>query len=297
MVDQLARDVKHAGRALWRDRSFTATTVATLALCLAANAAIFAVVQAVLLAPWPFPEPDRLVKMYNAYPGAGALRGDNGVPDYDDRRRETTAFEAISMYRTQSATLGGDGGAEAERVTTMPVTPSFFRILRTAPFRGRLFTDADGEFGQHEKVVLSYGLWQRIFAGQDSAVGQTVRVNGVPFTVVGVLPASFRFVSNEVQMWTAAAFTPEDRSDDRRHSNSWQMLARLAPGATVQEGQRQIDALNARNLDCFPALKPLLINAGFHTELFLFHDDLVADSRQTLRLLGGLPASCCSSAP
>ncbi len=191
MLDQLARDLKHAARALWRDRSFTATTVATLALCLAANAAIFAVVQAVLLAPLPFPEPDRLVKMYNAYPGAGALRGDNGVPDYDDRVRETTAFEAIALYRTQGATLGGDGGAEAERVTSMPVTPSFFRILRTAPFRGRLFADADGEHGQHEKVVLSYGLWQRLFAGQDSAIGQSVRVNGVPFTVVGVLPAEF----------------------------------------------------------------------------------------------------------
>ncbi len=290
MVDQFARDMKHAGRALWRDRSFTATTVATLALCLAANAAVFAVVQAVLLAPLPFREPDRLVKMYNAYPGAGALRGDNGVPDYDDRLRETTAFEAISLYRTQGATLGGDGGAEAERVTSMPVTPSFFRILRSAPFRGRLFTDADGEFGQHQKVVLSYGLWQRIFAGQDSAVGQTVRVNGVPFTVVGVLPASFRFVSNEVQMWTVAAFTPEERSDDQRHSNSFQMLARLAPGATLQEGQRQIDALNARNLDRFPALKPLLINAGFHTVLLGFHDDLVTESRQTLRLLWAFAA-------
>ncbi len=290
MLDQLARDLTHAARALWRDRSFTATTVATLALCLAANAAIFAVVQAVLLAPLPFPEPDRLVKMYNAYPGAGAVRGDNGVPDYDDRVRETTAFEAIALYRTQGVTLGGDGGAEAERVTSMPVTPSFFRILRTAPFRGRLFTDADGEHGQQEKVVLSYGLWQRLFAGYDSAIGQSVRVNGVPFTVVGVLPATFRFVSDEVQMWTAAAFTPEERADDRRHSNSWQMLTRLAPGATLQEAQRQIDALNARNLDRFPALKPLLINAGFHTVLFGFHDDLVAESRQTLRLLWGFAA-------
>ena len=285
MLDQLGRDLRHALRALWRDRSFTATTLATLALCLAANAAIFAVVQAVLLRPLPFPEPDRLVKMYNAYPGAGAVRGDNGVPDYDDRVRETTAFEAIALYRTQGATLGGDGGADAERVTSMPVTPSFFRILRAAPFRGRLFTDQDGEIGQHEKVVLSYGLWQRLFAGQDAAVGQTVRLGGVLHTVVGVMPAGFRFVTGELQLWTPAAFTPEERADDRRHSNNWQMLARLAPGATIEEAQRQIDAVNARNLERFPQFREVLTNAGFHTPVFSFHDDLISETRATLWLL------------
>lgn len=287
MADQLARDLRHAVRALWRDRAFTATTLATLALCLAANAAIFAVVQAVLLRPLPFPEPDRLVTMFNSYPGAGAPRGENGVPDYDDRLRETTAFEGIALYRTRGATLGGDGGADAERVTSQQVTPSFFRILSSSPFRGRLFTDADAEVGQHEKVILGYGLWQRLFAGEDRAIGQSLRVNGVPFTVVGVMPADFRFVTTEVQLWTPAAFTPADRADDRRHSNSWSMLARLAPGATLQEAQRQIDAVNARNLERFPQLKEVIVNAGFHTPVSGFHDDLVSETSSTLWLLWG----------
>ena len=101
------------------------------------------------------------------------------------------------------------------------------------------------------------------------------------------MPADFRFVSNEVQLWTPAAFTPADRADDRRHSNSWQMLARLKPGASIGTGQQQIDALNARNLDRFPHFKELLVNAGFRTYVLGFHDDLVSESRGTLWLLWG----------
>jgi predicted permease len=284
-MDQLIRDLRHAARALWRDRGFTATTLATLALCLAANAAIFAVVQAVILRPLPFPEPERLVKIYNSYPGAGAPKADSGVPDYDDRRRETTAFEEIALYRTSGSTIGGDGGADPERVTSMIATPSFFRLLRAQPLRGRLFTDADGEVGQHEKVLLSYGLWQRQFAGQDSAIGQPLRINGVVFTIVGVMPADFRFVSSEVQLWTPAAFSPEDRADDRRHSNSWQMLARLKPGIGLAAAQQQVDAVNQRNLERFPHFREILTNAGFHTYVIGLLDDLVTGTRATLWLL------------
>ena len=180
------------------------------------------------------------------------------MPDYDDRVRETTAFEAIALYRTSGSTIGGgDGGAEAERVISMQATPSFFRILRVSALAGRTFSDEDGEYGQHQKVLLSYGLWQRHFAGQPSAIGQPLRVNGVVHIVVGVMPADFRFVSDEVQLWTPAALQPADRSDDRRHSNNWQMLARLKPGTAMAEAQRQIDALNARNLDRFPHFREI----------------------------------------
>lgn len=284
MTEQWMRDIRHAVRSLARDRAFTITTLATLALCLAANAAIFAVVQAVLLRPLPFPEPERLVTMYNAYPGAGVRRGANGVPDYDDRRRETTAFETLALYRSAGATIGGDG-ADVERVEAMQVTPSFFPLLRATALRGRVFSEAEGERGQEKKVVLAYGLWQRLFAGRDDAIGATLRVAGEPYTVVGVMPAAFRFVSDAPQLWTPAAFAPADRADERRHSNSWQMLGRLAPGATRLEAQRQIDALNARNLERFPALREVLTNAGFHTPVFGFQDELVSDVRPTLWML------------
>src|SRR6187401_150641 len=138
-MDRLLQDLRFAARLLLKDRGFALTTVATLALCIAANTAIFAVVNAVLLKPLPFPESDRLAVVFNSYPGAGALRASNGVPDYYDRLAQTPAFEELAMYRSNGVTIGGQGSA-VERITSMPVTPSFFRLLRAEPLRGRVFT-------------------------------------------------------------------------------------------------------------------------------------------------------------
>ncbi|HUE84509.1 MAG TPA: ABC transporter permease [Vicinamibacterales bacterium] len=286
-MDRLLQDLRFAFRLLWKDRGFTLTTVATLALCVAANTSIFAVVNAVLLKPLPFPEPERLVTIFNSYPGAGAVRAANGVPDYYDRLAQTTVFDEIAMYRSSGVTIGGQGGGEVERVTSLLLTPSFFRLLHAQPHRGQLFTEQDAEVGQPRKVVLGYGTWQRLFAGSDDAVGRDLRINGELHTVVGVLPDGFHFIDPEVQLWTPAAFSAEERSDERRHSNSWQQIARLEPGATLEQAQAQIDAINAANLDRFPQLKQVLVNAGFHTQVKGFHADLVESSRGTLYLLWG----------
>ncbi len=285
-MDRLRQDVTLAVRLLWKNRGFTATTLATLALCLAANAAIFAVVNAVLLRPLPFEQPDRLVTMFNAYPGAGAGRGSNGVPDYYDRL-ELDAFASLALWRNNGVTVGGGGQGDPERLTGMQVTPSFFRTLGVEAAVGRVFADADAEVGQEQKVVLSHGLWQRLFAGHSDAIGQDLRVNGVPYTIVGVMAPDFRYVNPEIQLWTPAAFGPADRGDDRRHSNSWQMVGRLRDGVSLEQAQSQIDALNARNLDLLPQIRDLLIRAGFHTPVFLLQEDLVQSVRPTVLLLWG----------
>jgi predicted permease len=286
-MDRLVQDLRFALRLLWKDRGFTITVVATLAVCVAANTSIFAVVNTVLLRPLPYPEPERLVTIFNSYPGAGAMRASNGVPDYYDRLTQTTVFEELAMYRTAGVTIGGQGGGEVERVTSLQVTPSFFRLLRTQPQRGQVFTEQDAEVGQPRKVVLGHGMSQRLFAGADSALGRDLRINGVLHIIVGVLPEGFHFIDPEVQLWTPVAFTADDRSDERRHSNNWQQIARLRPGASLEQAQSQIDAINAANLDRFPQLKEIVINAGFHTQVKDFHADLVDTSRATLFLLWG----------
>lgn len=286
-MDRFLQDLKYAFRLLIKDRGFTVTTVATLALGLAANTAIFTIVRSVLLKPLPFPESSRIVTMHNSYPGAGAERGGTGVADYYDRLRETYAFEEIALYRTTGVTRGGAGQGEVERVTRMIVTPSFFRLLRTAPLRGRLFTEQEAEVGQHLAAALTYGAWQKHFGGRDEAVGEDIRLNGVLHRVMGVLPPDFLFLDPDVALFTPAAFTPDDRSDDQRHSNNWEMIARLRPGATLALARSQIDALNARNLERFPSLKEVLINARFGTLVDGFQGDLVAESRPTLLLLWG----------
>jgi predicted permease len=285
-MDRLFQDLRFALRLLWRDRGFTITTVATLALCIAANTSIFAVVNAVVLRPLPFPEPERLATVFNSYPGAGAVRASNGVPDYYDRLAHMPAFEGIAMYRSSGITIGGQGG-EVERVTSMPVTPSFFRLLRTQPHRGQLFSDQDAEAGAPRKVALSYGAWQRLFGGRDDAIGRDIRLNGFLYTVVAVLPQDFRFLDPDVQLWMPVGFSPEERADDRRHSNNWQQIARLRPGATIGQAQAEVNAINAANLERFPQLKQVLINAGFNTQVKSFQEDLVDGSRRTLYLLWG----------
>jgi predicted permease len=281
-------DLRFAARLLWKDRGFATTAIVTLAVCIGANAAIFAVVNSVLLQPLPVAHAEQLVHMYNAYPGAGLEegRGSTGVPDYYDRLRETDVFQEQALYNTRGATLSGSG--EAERIQTMTATPSMLRLLQVQPVRGRLFNEQDeGEIGKTDKVILTYASWQQWFGGRDSAIGSQVRLNGAPFTVVGVLPRGFSFLDPEVRLWTPIAFTAAEKSDDSRHSNNWSYIARLKPGATIEQARQQIDALNARNLDRFPALKQILINAGFHTVVVPLQAHLVREVRGTLYLLWG----------
>jgi len=286
-MERLLQDLRVALRVLWKDRSFAVTTVATLALCLAANVAIFAVVDGVLLKPLPFDQPDRLVRIFNKYPGAGVEIADSGVPDYFDRKAALTAAEEIAMFRQAGVTVSGSGLGEAERIQAMTVTPSFFRVLKVQPQRGQAFTEAQGEIGQEKVVILSHGFWQRVFGGRDDAIGQDLRLGGEPHRVVGVMAPGFRFLNPDIQLYRPAAFTAEEKSDDSRHSNSWQQFARLTAGATIKQAQAQVDAINANNFERFPAFKEILTNARFGTEVVDFQRNLVGETRATLSMLWG----------
>jgi len=280
----MASDLRVALRLLWKDKAFTITAAATLALCIGANTALFSVVRTVLLRPLPFPHSERILLMANAYPGAGVdIGGNSGAADYYDRLRETSVFEEQAMYNSTDVSVDENG--TPTRVRLMNVTPSFFRLLQIPPRLGRTFTEAEGEIGNEKKVVLSYALWQSQFGGDASAVGRDLRIDGAPYTVVGVMPAGFRFINSDVMLWRALAFTPERRQ--QRHSNNWRNIGRLKPGATLAQAQAQIDALNAANLDRFPQYKQLLINARFHTVVQPLQDNLVRGVKTTLYLMWG----------
>ena len=283
-MQKLVQDLRFARRLLWKDRGFAVTASLTLAVCIGANVAIFALVNSVLLKPLPVPHAEQLVYMYNAYPGAGAeAEGSTSVPDYDDRLSQTDVFQEQALYDTTGVTLGGN--SEPQRITGMLATPSLLRMLQVQPLRGRIFTEQEGVVGQTHKAVLTYAAWQQWFGGDDGAIGKDLRINDQPYTVVGVLPKGFSFLDPDVMVWLPLAFTADQRSDSQRHSNNWSYLARLKPGATIQQARQEIDALNARNLDRFPALKQILINARFHTVVDLLQAHLVRDVRKTLLIL------------
>jgi len=291
-MDRLSRllatswqDLRFAARVLMKDRGFATTAIVTLAICIGANAAILSIVRSVVLKPLPVPHAERIVMFHNNYPRAGAVKGSTGVPDYFDRRAQTDVFDELALYRRQGATLGAKDGAE--RITTLRATPSFFRLISAAPILGRTFTETEGEEGKDQEALLGYSLWQREFGGARDIVGRSVRLSGTTFDIVGVLPADFRFLYDDVDVYLPAAFTGKEKSDASRHSNNWNMIAMLKPGVGLERAQSEIDAINRRNDERFPQLRQVLHDAGFYTAVDRLQDDVIEDVRPVLLLLWG----------
>jgi predicted permease len=285
-MDWLKRDLVVSGRRLLKDRVFSVTSLLTLAICIAANAALFAVVYNVLLRPLPVPEPERLVIMSNAYPNAGAADTSNsGVPDFYDRIRDVTALGEQALVNHSNLAIGRDEAAT--RVHTANVTPSYFRMLKVAPILGRTFTQDEGEVGKEKKVVLSERFFRTRLGADPAVVGRDLRLDGQPYTIVGVMPRSIDAFDPGVLLWRPLAFTPEQRADSNRHSNNYWNLGRLKPGATVGQVRAQVDALNAANLVRFPQYADLLKKAGFHTIVRPYAEHVTRHVRPTLRLLWG----------
>jgi predicted permease len=285
-LDWLIRDLRGAARLLARDRAFSLTAASTLAVCIAANAALFSVVHHVLLRPLPVAEPGRILLMSNIYPKAGANESSNsGVPDYYDRLAAVTVLEKQALFNHRSVSIGQEGAPV--RIRVADVTPSYFGVMGVTPALGRAFTEDEGKVGNEKRVLLSDAVWHRQFAGDPGVVGRDLRVDGQPYTIVGVMPRSFQALDPEVMLWRPLAFTAEQRSDEQRHSNNYWNIGRLRPGATLAQARAQVDALNAANLERFPKYKELLINAGFRTIVDGFHDHLVRSVKPTLYLLWG----------
>jgi putative ABC transport system permease protein len=279
-------DLRVSLRLLWRDKAFTSTAALTLAVCIGANVALFSVVRGVLFKPLALPDAERVVIAGNVYPGAGVHDPIGAaVPDYFDRLRDVTAFSEQALYSRFDPAI--DQGGVAARVEAMSVTPSFFRVAAVKPQLGRTFTDQEGEIGHEFAAVLSDAFWHTQFGADTNVIGRELRLDGRPHTVIGVMPPGFRPTDEEKAMWTPMTFTVKQKSDDERHSNNTMYIARLKPGATVQQAQAQIDALNAANLERFPQLKDVLINAGFHTLVIPLQDQMVEDIKPVLYLLWG----------
>jgi hypothetical protein len=251
-MEELIRDLKYAGRSLVRSKGYPAAVIMTLSACIGVNVAIFAIVNSVLLRPLPVPDSQDIVLMSNRYPKAGV--GEQFISssgDYFDRREKVTALAEQAAFRFSNETIDINGTAEREMAMT--ATPSLFNLLRVEPLLGRTFSAEEGEIGAEQKIILSYGLWQQIFGGNPAPLGREVRLDGRPFTVVGVMPPNFVFIDPEVRMWIPTAFTNEEKTV--HHNNNWYNIGRLERGATIQQVQAQIDALNDSNLEKFRSSK------------------------------------------
>jgi predicted permease len=287
-VEAFGRDVKFALKMLLKERTFSATVLLTLAVCIGANVAIFSVIHTVLLEPLPFHEPERLVTVFNSYPSAGAPRASNGSVDFFQRRENIAAFEEVALFQGTGSTVGEEGNAE--RVSALRVTPSFFPLLGAGAALGRTFTEDEMEEGDDLEVVLTDAYWREAFGGDPGVVGREMRVDGRPREVVGVLPAAFQVPGMiDTRFFLPIAFSDEQRQMDAWHSNNFSLMARLRPGATVEQAQAQNDALNEALIDQWPLpnARQLLEDAGFRTLVVPAQADLVRDIRPVLFLLWG----------
>ena len=192
-------DLRFALRSLAKSPAFTAIAVLTLALCIGANSAIFSVVHAVLLKPYPWPDSERLVFAYNSYPLMGLPNAGTAIPDYLDRRAGVSGFADAAMFNNRNFNLGSDG--EPERIVGLRATPSLFTTLQSTAQLGRTFNEAEAQTGADHVVVLSHSLWKNRFGGNPAIVGQTVRLNTEPYTVIGVMPDWFYFPTPRTQAW------------------------------------------------------------------------------------------------
>ncbi|HUF65530.1 MAG TPA: ABC transporter permease [Gemmatimonadaceae bacterium] len=280
LLHDLVQDLSYALRTFRRNPGFASVAVMTIGVCIAANAAVFSVVHSVLLQPLPFPEPDRLVSIFNSYPGAANPRSYNSAPDLNDRREAVSGLEDVALYTASTYSVGDQDGSR--RVSALLVTPSFFPVLRAAPALGRGFAPAS-EAGE---VVITHALWQSSFDGSTSVIGTTMHLDGEPFTIVGVLPDSFRFAEGDAQLYIPLTFTARERSDAARHRDWYHMIGRLAPGSTAESVGDEIDALNRARLATYPAaLRNEITEAGFHTIVQPYLSDLTRSVRTPLMLL------------
>ena len=283
-MDAFLLDLKYGFRSLWRDKGFALTVLLTFSVCIAANTALFAIVNSVILRPLPVSDANSILIMSNEYPKAGVTGSNNSSSgDYFDRLREMTVFESQAIFRPRDLTVELNGSPQ--QIRGMLVTPSWFELLHVSPTLGRAFTREEGEIGADQEVILSHGLWRQLYAGDKSALGRDLRISGRPFKIVGVMPPGFTFIDPDVRLWMPLAFTAEQKTV--HHSNNWYHIGRLKPGATPQQAQAQVNALNSENLERFPEFKELLINAGFNTKVKPLQDMLTAGVKRTLYLLWG----------
>lgn len=281
-MDALIRDLRGACRRLARSPGFAATAIATLALCLGANLAIFAVVDAVLVRALPYPQPDRLVTLFNAYPGAGVDRSGASMANYFDRRHALRAFRSLALYNDGTTIVGGAGSPET--VPIARVTPEFFSTLGVPLARGRAFTDAELAYGTDQVAILTDEYWRSHFGADPHVLGRTFLNDGLTQTIIGVLPPHFRYLSSRAQFFRPASSDSKDRLPAARHSNNYAMIARLAPGVSLAQAQAEMDAFNFAQLKTDP-YRDIVQGAGYHTTVALLHADFVRTARPMLLLL------------
>ncbi|HEY2013211.1 MAG TPA: ABC transporter permease [Bryobacteraceae bacterium] len=268
-MSALSDDLKYGARLLRRSPGFSLAAILALALGIGANTAIFSVVDAVLLARLPFADADRVVMVWEDASHQGFPRNTPAPANWVDWRKQNTVFTDVAAIRGRTASITGDG--PPEQIFGRGVTGNLWTVLGVQPILGRVFTEDEEKAGE-PLVVISYGLWQRRYAGDNSIIGRKILLSGSPFTVTAVMPRGFAFPNRTTDIWAPAAFTQAELA--RRGSHFLQCVARLKNGVTVQQAQAEMSLIMKRLEKEYPKT-----NEQIGAALVPIREQMVGDTR------------------
>ena len=244
----LGQDLRYTVRTLGRSRGFTATVIGVAALGVGATTATFSITDHVLVRPLPFPDSERLVKLWQDQSSRGYSRVELSPANFRDWRNGSQSFEAMAAFAPASLNIVGDG--DPERIVSTKVTADLFPLLGTRPLLGRVFAEADDRAGAPGTLLLTYGLWRRRFGGDPAVVGRKVILDDAPYVIIGVMPRAFIFPSRESQAWTAMRFGEEDFAE--RDNCYLQAIARLRSGVSLEQARAEMQLVAAQLERTFP---------------------------------------------
>src|SRR5438477_695248 len=283
MIGDLGQDVRYGLRMLAKNPAFTAIAVLALALGIGANSAIFSVVNAILLRPLPYKNPEQLVMVWENATHLGFPKNTPSPANFLDWRQQTKVFQGIAAFAERSFNLTGAG--EPERLDGRRVSANLFDVLGVRPIIGRTFVSQEDQPGT-KVVLLNESLWKRRFGGDPAVIGRAVNLNGEPYTVVGVLPPTVRLPTSgnwRDQVWVPLAFPSEEAAS--RGAHYLEVIARMKPAVTLPKAQAEMDTIAARLAQQYPAT-----NTRIGAVVKPLHEEIVGKMKSPLLILLGAVA-------
>ena len=272
-------DVRFAFRALTRQPTFGLIALLTLTLGIGANTAIFSVIKTVLLNPLPYEDPEEVVVLWEVNPEGSVEQV--SIPTFHDWQDETRSVRAMAAYRQVNYTYAGSG--DPRDVSSVRATPELFAVIKAGARVGRTFLADEAVVGRDHVAVLSHGFWERTLGGRDGVVGTSIELDQEPYTIIGIMAPGFEFpTSTDVELWTPLAFDPNDRHGQSRRARSLIVVGRMAPEATAEQTQQEMNVLAGRIATEYPNS-----NDGWGVRVVAAHEQLVSASRPALLVLMG----------
>jgi putative ABC transport system permease protein len=284
-------EIKVALRGLAKSPGFTVIAIATLALAIGANSAVFSLINALLVRPLPYQEPSRIALIWEQFKTQGLERIPCSPPEYLDLEKEFQSGTGLAVFNYQTFNVGG--GDVPERISGAVVTPSLFPLLGVDPIKGRVFAREEQGEGHDDVIVISERLWKRRFNSDPMLIGKSLLLNDRSYTVVGIMPSNFEFpipmfgiqgnqFAERVDIWKPVAFTKTDLAE--RGSRSYGLITRLRPGVSLAKAQAELDTIISHWVQTY---RDNYSGGGFGAKIYALHDQVVGGMRTGLAILFG----------